>query len=217
MRISLHFQLVGSKYVPRFSTSYMPLLVTLGMVLLYAFSCNTQGVPNTNTDEPDSGPDAQTSELVEGQCGLTGQMVRCNRDLDCSNTGRGFCLPSGECSGPDQWPVCESMAECEVGEYCDESYKCTIACNTHEDCGPGGRCDCANWPVTWRAWDAVGYCRYIQCMEWSSCPYDHTTVPGMNLCQPVALDGDCRRHLGFDCPEGYDPVGLDGCQEQQGQ
>ena len=50
---------------------------------------------------PGSGCDGK--KLIAGMCGLEGQMVECNSDLDCHNRGWGdVCLEEGTCIRGDR-------------------------------------------------------------------------------------------------------------------
>ena len=118
-------------------------------------------------------PDGKT----EGQCGLKGKCVECNRDDDCpSSMG---CLPWGECSSSAHIQ-CYSDTDCWM-TYNDSRFVCStntcvLPCEADSDCYYGSKC-------------RLGECYNEWCPGEGGCPDQWRDIEGSLYCR---FDGDCH-------------------------
>jgi len=174
----------------------------LSTVALVA-SCLALGHALWSCQEPNDGD----LPPLESACGLEGQRVWCNTDMDCPAEK---CASNGVCYLPgaltticsDSWhPYCVGLPD-----YFCVSDICRRPCRSHTDCEPGGQCLCQ---------EGLHFCSYMRCedglyMEGElGCPEGTSPIEGSLICQIDNLEGTC--HNGWECDPGYERVGERGC------
>ena len=147
-------------------------------------------------------------ELMDGECGLRGRKVECINDGHCQARHLDYCDDDGSCKegrvfcGPTGF-------ECESGDLiCGYEGKCTLPCNSHDECLPGDYCSCFPSGMFSPETMSAGWCITPRCTSSGTCPPGTIVVSGSLACWPMSRVGDCMRAPGMpDCPPGFEPDG----------